>query len=56
MQATTLPFVVVNEPGQRYHPAVIAQGVDTLGSMPKRLEARHKRAVDSPQLLKGIHR
>jgi len=33
LQATTLPFGVVNAPGQRYHPAVIAQAIGTLGSM-----------------------
>ena len=27
LQATRLPFGVVNAPGQRYHPAVIAQAV-----------------------------
>jgi probable non-F420 flavinoid oxidoreductase len=33
MQATTLPFGVVNAPGQRYHPAIIAQAAATLESM-----------------------
>jgi probable non-F420 flavinoid oxidoreductase len=33
LQATTLPFGVVNAPGQRYHPAVIAQAIGTLGAM-----------------------
>jgi probable non-F420 flavinoid oxidoreductase len=33
MQATSLPFGVVNAPGQRYHPAIIAQAVATLESM-----------------------
>jgi probable non-F420 flavinoid oxidoreductase len=33
MQATTLPFGVVNAPGQRYHPAIVAQAVATLGEM-----------------------
>jgi probable non-F420 flavinoid oxidoreductase len=33
MQATTLPFGVVNAPGQRYHPAIIAQAIGTLGVM-----------------------
>jgi probable non-F420 flavinoid oxidoreductase len=33
MQATTLPFGVVNAPGQRYHPAIIAQAIGTLGAM-----------------------
>ncbi len=31
MQATSLPFGVVNAPGQRYHPAIIAQAAATLG-------------------------
>jgi probable non-F420 flavinoid oxidoreductase len=30
---TSLPFGVVNSPGQRYHPAIIAQAVATLGAM-----------------------
>lgn len=30
MQATTLPFGMVTAPGQRYHPAIIAQAVATL--------------------------
>ena len=33
LQATNLPFGVVNAPGQRYHPAIIAQAIGTLGSM-----------------------
>lgn len=33
LQATSLPFGVVNAPGQRYHPAVIAQAIGTLGAM-----------------------
>ncbi len=33
LQATSLPFGVVNAPGQRYHPAVIAQAVSTLEAM-----------------------
>ena len=33
MQATTVPFGVVNAPGQRYHPAIIAQAIATLGEM-----------------------
>ena len=33
LQATRLPFGVVNAPGQRYHPAVIAQAVGTLEAM-----------------------
>lgn len=33
MQATGLTFGVVNAPGQRYHPAIIAQAAATLSSM-----------------------
>jgi probable non-F420 flavinoid oxidoreductase len=33
MQATGLPFGVVNAPGQRYHPAVIAQAIATVAAM-----------------------
>ncbi|WP_420147505.1 TIGR03885 family FMN-dependent LLM class oxidoreductase [Spirosoma sp.] len=33
LQATTLSFGVVNAPGQRYHPAVIAQAAATLAEM-----------------------
>jgi probable non-F420 flavinoid oxidoreductase len=33
LQATGLPFGVVNAPGQRYHPAIIAQAIGTLGAM-----------------------
>ena len=33
MQATSLSFGVVNAPGQRYHPAIIAQAAATLAEM-----------------------
>src|ERR687895_1730592 len=33
LQATSLPFGVVNAPGQRYHPAIIAQAAATLVEM-----------------------
>jgi probable non-F420 flavinoid oxidoreductase len=33
LATTELPFGVVNAPGQRYHPAIIAQAVATLGQM-----------------------
>lgn len=33
MATTRLPFGVVNAPGQRYHPAIIAQAAATLGAM-----------------------
>ena len=33
LQATTLTFGVVNAPGQRYHPAIIAQAAATLAEM-----------------------
>ena len=33
LQATSLPCGVVCAPGQRYHPAIVAQAVATLGEM-----------------------
>ncbi|MFG1606821.1 TIGR03885 family FMN-dependent LLM class oxidoreductase [Actinoplanes sp. NPDC049265] len=33
LQATSLSFGVVNAPGQRYHPAIIAQAIGTLAAM-----------------------
>lgn len=33
MQATSLPFSMVCAPGQRYHPAIVAQAIATLGEM-----------------------
>jgi len=33
LEATSLPFGVVNAPGQRYHPAIVAQAAATLGAM-----------------------
>ncbi|MCV7171839.1 TIGR03885 family FMN-dependent LLM class oxidoreductase [Mycobacterium manitobense] len=33
LATTNLPFGVVNAPGQRYHPAIIAQGIATLSQM-----------------------
>src|SRR4029078_12491866 len=33
LRATPLPCGVVNAPGQRYHPAIIAQAAATLGAM-----------------------
>ncbi|MDH6181449.1 putative non-F420 flavinoid oxidoreductase [Microbacteriaceae bacterium SG_E_30_P1] len=33
LQATSLSFGAVNAPGQRYHPAIIAQALATLGQM-----------------------
>src|ERR671914_1411867 len=33
LQATSLPFGVVNAPGQRYHPVIIAQAIATLSAM-----------------------
>jgi probable non-F420 flavinoid oxidoreductase len=40
LASTSLPFRVVNAPGQRYHPAIIAQAIGTLGEMfPGRLWA-----------------
>ncbi len=38
MQATSVPFGVVTAPGQRYHPAIVAQAIATLLEMfPERL-------------------
>ena len=33
MQQSTLPFAMVCAPGQRYHPAIVAQAIATLGEM-----------------------
>src|ERR687898_1799077 len=33
LATTSLPFGAVNAPGQRYHPAIIAQAIATLGAM-----------------------
>jgi probable non-F420 flavinoid oxidoreductase len=33
LQSTSLPFGIVNAPGQRYHPAIIAQAIATLTEM-----------------------
>ena len=33
MQATAMPFGVVNAPGQRYHPAIVAQAAATLAEI-----------------------
>jgi probable non-F420 flavinoid oxidoreductase len=33
MQATSVPFGVVTAPGQRYHPALVAQAIATLGDL-----------------------
>jgi probable non-F420 flavinoid oxidoreductase len=39
MQATSLPYGVVNAPGQRYHPAIVAQAAATLCELfPGRLQ------------------
>jgi probable non-F420 flavinoid oxidoreductase len=48
MQATSLPFGLVNAPGQRYHPAIIAQAAATLNVM---FPDRFWMAVGSGQLL-----
>jgi probable non-F420 flavinoid oxidoreductase len=38
MRSTSVPFGIVNAPGQRYHPAIVAQAIATLGEMyPHRL-------------------
>src|ERR671921_2880193 len=33
LASTSLPFGAVNAPGQRYHPAIVAQAIATLGAM-----------------------
>lgn len=33
MQATSLPFGIISAPGYRYHPAVLAQSIATVGAM-----------------------
>lgn len=48
LQATALPFGVVNAPGQRYHPAVVAQAAATLAEM---FPGRFWLALGSGQLL-----
>jgi probable non-F420 flavinoid oxidoreductase len=48
MQATSLPFGIVNAPGQRYHPAIIAQAAATLNVM---FPERFWIALGSGQLL-----
>lgn len=48
LQATALPMGVVNAPGQRYHPAIIAQAAATLGVM---YPGRFWIALGSGQLL-----
>jgi coenzyme F420-dependent glucose-6-phosphate dehydrogenase len=48
MQATSLPFGVVCAPGDRYHPAIIAQGAATLAEM---FPGRFWIALGSGQLL-----
>ncbi len=48
LATTSMPFGVVNAPGQRYHPAIIAQAAATLGVM---FPDRFWIAVGSGQLL-----
>lgn len=48
LQATSLPFGVVNAPGQRYHPAVVAQAAATLAEL---FPGRFWLALGSGQLL-----
>jgi len=62
LQATTLPFGVVNAPGQRYHPAIIAQAAATLAEMfPGRFwiavgtgEASNEHITGAPWPPKGV--
>ncbi len=49
LATTSMPFGVVNAPGQRYHPAIIAQAAATLGVM---FPGRFWLAIGSGQLLK----
>lgn len=48
MHATAIPFGVVCAPGQRYHPAIVAQGIATLDEM---FPGRFWTALGSGQLL-----
>ena len=48
LQATSMPFGVVNAPGQRYHPAIVAQAAATLTGM---FPGRFWMAVGSGQAL-----
>jgi coenzyme F420-dependent glucose-6-phosphate dehydrogenase len=48
LATTSMPFGVVNAPGQRYHPAIIAQAAATLGAM---FPGRFWIAIGSGQLL-----
>ena len=48
LATTSMPFGVVNAPGQRYHPAIIAQAAATLGVM---FPDRFWLAIGSGQLL-----
>jgi probable non-F420 flavinoid oxidoreductase len=48
LATTSMPFGVVNAPGQRYHPAIIAQAAATLGVM---FPGRFWLAIGSGQLL-----
>jgi coenzyme F420-dependent glucose-6-phosphate dehydrogenase len=51
LQASRLPFGVVNAPGQRYHPAIIAQAAATLAEM---FPERFFLAVGSGQALNEL--
>ena len=49
MATTSLPFGIVNAPGQRYHPAIVAQAAATLSAhvpRPAVGRARHRRGVE----------
>lgn len=48
LATTSLPFGVVNAPGHRYHPAIVAQAVSTLGAM---FPGRFWAALGSGQLV-----
>ena len=50
LQATSMPFGVVNAPGQRYHPAIVTQAAATLAET---FPGRFWVAVGSGQALNG---
>jgi len=56
LQSTSLPFGIVNAPGQRYHPAIIAQAISTLTEMyPDRFWAALGTGEASNEHITGDH-
>jgi probable non-F420 flavinoid oxidoreductase len=56
MGATAMPFGVVNAPGQRYHPAIVAQAAATLAEMfPGRLQVALGTGEFSNEHITGGH-